>query len=520
MSKPLRYRPTPFGRLLEQLEDRTVPAGNVTAVLSGHTLTLIGDAAGNIVRVLPAGSAGVVAVVGSGTTVNFATQRSFAGVETIQADMRDGSDLLVVQGVSLAGSTCQVILDGGAGDDLVSVIDCTVTANDWVTLQLFGEQVTPTSASGATGNDTLTLSGTLLSSAAGGVNASIVGETVNGGSVTGGNDTITVSDSTLVGNTSTTGLSVSGDENMAFGLSQSHIGGGNDWITVRNTQVTNTNAVHSSQCDASIDVYGDDNAANNYGAPNTPGYGYAAIDGGNDTIDVVGCTVTASGAGADSAGTFMLVFGDDNGAYSSVPQVVPVAVIGSGNDAITVSGCTLTTSGATRSNHASAWIAGEVMQPGSSGGAAIAAIGGGTDVISVSYLTAQSGGGTSDSSSVQVDGDNVFARGGATVNLPYSDDTITLDHVQVTGSSPTPYRTLTVNGGLGGDQVTVTNSSSDNVIRVDLGDGDDDLTFTGNTVSPGGVRFEGGNGHDKLFLSGNSSGPLTILDFEEVSLGP
>jgi hypothetical protein len=514
--KPLSSRSSRWGRPLEQLEDRTVPAGNVTAVLSGTTLTIAGDAQGNSVRVIPAGPVGAVAVVGVGTTVNFTGSKSFAGVENINADMRAGNDRLVVQGVSLAASVIRVVLDGNAGDDQIGLDDSTLRASDLVDLQIYGERVTPSAASGTTGNDSITVDRTRVD-CGGTIDARLFGETVRGGTVTGGNDTITVADSSFTGGGFSHHLEILGDSNVVLGSGTGRIGGGNDTITVRNTRIAPTNAAGSPQTAADLFIFGDQNIADAAGATVPSGYAVTSIGGGDDVIDVSGCTIAASGGGSGN-GAGLWVEGDLTVAVSRASSgVIPAAGIGGGDDTVAVADTSVSATGGASVTDAFVRVVGDEVSAQREAGPAYATLGGGNDVIELRNVSAVTGGPTPGVSSLVVEGD--IASGGGFLTLGPSDDAITLDRVQVRGE-PLGLQEVQVLGGSGDDTVSVSNASSGRSLAVDLGDGDDVLTFAGNAVPAGGAELAGGSGHDQLFLSGNLGGPLTILDFEEVRVGP
>lgn len=140
---------------LQRLEDRTVPAGNITATLAGTTLTLIGDDLSSTVQVLPGTATNEVVVQGSGTTVNGSSApQVFTGVENLVAHLLDGNDWLTVQNVSIsAPSFSQVFVDGNAGNDRIELIGTTIQAVDFIDLQIYGERVIGGFASGTSGND-------------------------------------------------------------------------------------------------------------------------------------------------------------------------------------------------------------------------------------------------------------------------------------------------------------------------------------------------------------------------------
>jgi hypothetical protein len=108
---------------LEQLEDRTLLAGNVTAQFLGQSAFINGDAADNSVQVLV--DAGNVVVRGvNGTTVNGGTNDFVLATNTaslsrsVFASLSAGNDTFVINGVTVGRD---LFVDGGAGNDLLVV---------------------------------------------------------------------------------------------------------------------------------------------------------------------------------------------------------------------------------------------------------------------------------------------------------------------------------------------------------------------------------------------------------------
>ncbi|MBY0457084.1 MAG: hypothetical protein K2V38_07095, partial [Gemmataceae bacterium] len=134
-----RFRPR-----VEGLEDRTVPAGNVRAVVFDGVLYVAGDDQGNQVRITGAGSrAVVVAPLDSTTTVN--GQSGPVYLSGIKRDlfirMHGGDDVLVVDGTRNRGS-----LNVGMGD-----------GNDTLTVNAAGQRGATVITTGS-GDDTVNLS--------------------------------------------------------------------------------------------------------------------------------------------------------------------------------------------------------------------------------------------------------------------------------------------------------------------------------------------------------------------------
>src|SRR5262249_55987209 len=126
----------------------------------------------------------------------------------------------------------------------------------------------------------------------------IFGETNAGGVVTGGNDTITVADSTIAAGGDFFGFAVVeivGDQNRATAGETSTIGGGNDKISVTNSTISTGGATLFGSI-VSVGIIGDMNDALGFDPVTfAPGDASATIGGGNDTIDVKGTSFTASG---------------------------------------------------------------------------------------------------------------------------------------------------------------------------------------------------------------------------------
>jgi hypothetical protein len=114
---------------LERLEDRVTPAGNVLASQAGTTLTLTGDELDNSVLLLPGGAPNEIVVQGVGTTVNGSSDpQTFTGLENVIANMNGGNDQLTADGIVISGGLVnnQFIVDGGAGDDRIELLNSTI----------------------------------------------------------------------------------------------------------------------------------------------------------------------------------------------------------------------------------------------------------------------------------------------------------------------------------------------------------------------------------------------------------
>jgi cyclophilin family peptidyl-prolyl cis-trans isomerase len=133
-----RFRPS-----VESLEDRSVPAGNVTATLTGGgTLLITGDGAANSVRI-QGNSSATLNISSTDTTINNQTGSVTLGVfrGSIIIAMGDGNDSVVIDRVLTRG---MLSIDMGAGDDSLAITTSAVRkdaiigmgdGNDSVTLR-------------------------------------------------------------------------------------------------------------------------------------------------------------------------------------------------------------------------------------------------------------------------------------------------------------------------------------------------------------------------------------------------
>ena len=121
---------------VEVLEDRTVPAGNVTATLVGNTLRIVGDQQDNKIFVYSAENQGVVVVVegADSTEINgFLQPVSFpaASVAGLDIRMNGGNDSVTLGKTpsnTVTGLTLSRLLqyNGGNGDDTLEVANVSV----------------------------------------------------------------------------------------------------------------------------------------------------------------------------------------------------------------------------------------------------------------------------------------------------------------------------------------------------------------------------------------------------------
>jgi hypothetical protein len=109
---------------IEVLEDRAVPAGNVTATLLDRgTLRVTGDTANNSIAVLAEAGSANITVQGWGadtTTVNGQGQATFVGVTEIQLDLQEGNDRVWVDAL-VDGGIDRLDIKTGDGNDSVTL---------------------------------------------------------------------------------------------------------------------------------------------------------------------------------------------------------------------------------------------------------------------------------------------------------------------------------------------------------------------------------------------------------------
>jgi len=182
---------------IECLEQRCVPAGNLSVVLNGGTLVIRGDDLSNGVEVTQGAEAGQFVVtglnVGGATTVNGQAAVTVAGVTgDVIIDLRGGDDQVVVgDGVAVPRD---LRVRTGLGNDTVTLADVTV-----------GEDLTVETG---LGNDTVSVADVMV----GGDSRVETG---------GGNDTVQITDSLF----SRELRVILGDGDDALSLGDSMVGG-------------------------------------------------------------------------------------------------------------------------------------------------------------------------------------------------------------------------------------------------------------------------------------------------------
>src|SRR5262245_50052699 len=114
--RPLRRAAGDRALRVERLEGRDAPAGIVTAVQTGTTLTISGDAADNAIA-LTGNVDGTLNLSGNlGTVINstITDLTKISGIASVRVDLGDGNDIAAITDVALSGN---LNVSGGAGDD-------------------------------------------------------------------------------------------------------------------------------------------------------------------------------------------------------------------------------------------------------------------------------------------------------------------------------------------------------------------------------------------------------------------
>jgi hypothetical protein len=519
-----RRRPAHRWRLeTERLEDRSVPAGNVLAEQVGNTLTLIGDDLNNQIRLIPGSQPNEVVVQGDSTTVNgSADPQVFTGVENLFAHMLKGNDSLQLIGVNISSpGFSQVFVDGNAGSDRIELIDTTIHAVGSVDLQIYGDRVFGEFDSGATGNDTIRILNSSLTANAF-VSVRLVGETNNGGVVTGGNDEITIADSNLIaegGFFHQVSIEIYGEINTSLGGQTSTIGGGNDKISITGTTIVASSELFnfSFQNIISVTIVGDFNDVHAIVPETFTGEDAAgSIGGGNDSIDVTDTSMSVRGVNFGTSQTGMTIIGDRNFVSGFLADDTTSATIGGGNDSINVIDSSLSTTGGP-SNGSFVEIRGEDIQvAGPDGASTTSTIGGGSDRINVMNTPIFARGEFASGAALVIFGDfvNAFLSGVSIIGA--GNDRVNVHNLQLPDSTPNDFFAIIVDAGIGDDRVEITNSSARFFI-VHLGEGDDTLTFNSNQIGEE-ASLDGGAGFDRLTALGNT-GLLIQFGFEDVEMG-
>jgi hypothetical protein len=543
----------PQRAVLETLEKRALLSGNVLAVQAGDTLTLVGDELGNEVMLRSGRLPGEVIVHGMNRTLINGSNQDFVfvGVERLVAEMRGGDDWFKTTDLTLSAAALgSLLVDGGTGDDHIELKNTDVYATDGARVQIFGErssaQTQPT-----TGNDSIQLANTRIIAGAGTfANAAveIFGEFNVGGQVTGGNDTITITDTEISATDAilqdASALTIYGDiniDNDGGGVNSQ----GNDSISVTNTTISASGGEMRNS--AFVEIVGDANQALSFESA-----GSAVISEGNDSISVT--NITASSTGGDLAQSYVLLIqGDMNQVFNFSDGESKIAVGGNdtisvtnanfsatggtrldfaqldivgdhnattsdfgtatvkaeGNDTISVDNVVVTTTGSEGQDLAALTVSGDFTQAISAGGVARAVVEG-NDSIELKNTRVVASGAGFDSATVQIIGDASFTTGGPPV--AEGDDEVVLRHVEVSGE----FSEVLIDTSVGDDLLDVQNSSFNNFF-ASLQDGNDVAKFLANMFVQ--AELDGGPGFDELDAH-NNIGVLTHSNFEEVNVTP
>ena len=548
---------------VEPLENRTLLSGNVTATLAGTTLVLLGDDLANGIKIWSGSRPNQVLVRGENDTRVNGTRETwvFEEVQGIDARLAGGNDSFKSANLVLGPDESApdfdyglLSIDGGTGDDRIEVKNTTLRSATTVSVSILGDTVDrhtePTS-----GNDTIELSDTRIIAGGPGVSqadasVTIIGDYNTGGVITGGNDRITVSNTTVSAmgeffdNAS---VSIVGDWNVPAGafdmaVLEGVVGEGNDVISVSDTVISTAGQFVNSSL---LDIQGDYNVA---WPPSWGGHRVARIGGGNDTISVKNTTLSAT-RGEWSNSSTAYIRGDWNTAFLPADVVgSATATIGGGNDSISVDDVDVIATGTAVSDSAFVYVFGDENSGQNDGpagsllGTAAATITG-NDVISVRNIEA-----SASNAGVIIGGEQNFQLGdaaGTSARILGGNDSIVLANARI-GAADSGYSVLQVYGELGfesgvpfaeqgHDRVRLSNvrfasSFSDALIDTGsghdylevancsfgtfqalLGDGNDLAAFTNTRFLS--AHLDGGLGFDILFAQGND-GVLTHSNFE------
>ena len=516
----------------ESLESRTLLAGNVITTPTGTPnspgelapeLLIEGDQFDNQIMVKKGTAPGEIIVNGlNGTLVNGSTQEwHFNGVQALMATLDGGNDTFDGRNLRLSGvpdalgfTTAQIVVDGGAGDDSITLFNTTINASapppdpdilffpsSSVGVLLFGETSAVGDPSG-TGNDLIEVSNTTITADGGQVTGSsllIFGDDNNGGTITGGNDHINVSNTVIrATNTSFTGevqaaVVIYGDNNTADDLATSVIGQGNDWINVNGTQII-ANSVQG-QGSVFVQVFGDNNNA----APTcTATIGsFAARTGGNDTITLANTTVAATGSNFSNNTVVVDVRGDQNLSSGGV------ADIGGGNDNISITNFAASASGSNSTNETDLRVFGDgdlITAPN-----VTSRIGVGNDVISLANDDVFSAGNPNNVATLLFYSDDRTQSGESGTTVGQGDDDVTIANFLLSASTSSNAQIQTQKGV---DFVDIHNSRFGG-LGIDTGSGNDELDVLNSRWGGGNFNLQAGN--DLLKMNGNTF-TLTTAD--------
>src|SRR5262245_54186121 len=125
-----RKSPPPLRLGVERLDDRIVPAGNVTVEFVpgelGNEVFLTGDSLGNNVQIRSGDVPNQVVIQGIDTTLNGSTESlTFDGILEVFANLGAGDDTLTASQLKLTSIAAFLVVDGGDGNDAITVSDAT-----------------------------------------------------------------------------------------------------------------------------------------------------------------------------------------------------------------------------------------------------------------------------------------------------------------------------------------------------------------------------------------------------------
>ena len=517
-------RPRSRRASVEFLESRTLLAGNVVTTPTGTPdspgqpapgLDIQGDALANEILIKKGDTPDEIIVSGlNGTLVNGSTQEwHYQGVRQLFARMDAGDDDIKLTDLKLSSTPggvgdpfegialFDVQIDGGVGDDRINVSNTTFNAKapadpttaSSVSMLLIGD-LTDATTGATTGNDWIDVNDTTLIADGGQVSVGalqIFGDFNSGGTITGGNDHINVSDTVIRATSSSfegvaqAFVRVFGDANQGQG-NTSVIGEGSDWIDVNRTSIIADSAQGSGAI--IFQVYGDFNFADGGGTATIGNLGTKA--GGNDTISLTNTTVSASGANFSANTVAMDVRGDQN--FSDVD----VADIGGGNDTISITNFAASASGVTSTNTTDLTVFGDGDVTGDFD--VTSRIGGGNDLISMTNDDIFAAGNPNNAATVLFYSDDVTQQGETGTTVGQGDDNVNIFNFLLDASNSSNIQLHTQKGN---DVVDIHNIRTGGLL-TSYGSGNDDVSVLNSVWSSGQFRMEQGN--DLLKMNGNS----------------
>jgi len=114
-----------------------------------------------------------------------------------------------------------------------------------------------------------------------------------------------------------------------------------------------------------------------------------------------------------------------------------------------------------------------------------------------------------------ISGESVTAFGSAVSIVGGGNDRVNVRNVQLPNARPNDFVAIIIDAGSGNDRVEVSNSSA-RFFTIELGGGNDTLTFSSNVIGEE-ASLDGGAGFDRLIAVGNT-GLLIQFGFERIVL--